>query len=219
MVLKELLSLWNDESTLKELFNRFDEMVVDSKEMFNLATSYLVEENEAEDLGRTLVKMDSKLNTLQQVIRRDIITHISVQGAADVVPCLLLMSITKDAERVGDYCKNIYEMSEYVAELKNDPLHPDLIDMRSKMLIWFDQTKRAFDRNDLDLASSTRAEAYLHEKECDRLVMKLAKNSGERNAVPVALTIRFMKRVASHLGNICSSVIMPIDKLDYFEEN
>jgi phosphate uptake regulator len=91
--------------------------------------------------------------------------------------------------------------------------------MRAKILIWFDQTKRAFDRNDRELAKSTREEAFLHEKECDRLVWELAVDNGGRNAVAVAIIIRFFKRVAAHLGNICTSVVMPIDKLDYFDES
>ena len=218
MVLKELLSLWHDESALKEIFHRFDDMLLGAKDMFSLSTSYLTDGAEA-NLRKNIVKMDSHLNTLQQVIRRDIITHISVHGTSDVVPCLLLMSLTKDAERIGDYCKNIQEMMERSPQLKSDPLRPDLLDMRAKILIWFDQTKRAFDRNDRDLAKSTREEAFLHEKECDRLVWELAADNGGRNAVAMAITIRFFKRVAAHLGNICTSVIMPIDKLDYFEES
>ena len=218
MVLKELLSLWHDESALKEMFRRFDDMVVGAKEMFKLSTSYLTDGVEA-DLRKNIVKMDSQLNTLQQVIRRDIITHISVHGTSDVVPCLLLMSLTKDAERIGDYCKNIQEVFERSPQLKTDPLRPDLLDMRAKILIWFDQTKRAFDRNDRELAKSTREEAFLHEKECDRLVWELATDNGGRNAVAVAIIIRFLKRVAAHLGNICTSVVMPIDKLDYFDES
>lgn len=219
MVLKELLSLWHDESALQELFRRFDEMIVNAKEMFDKASAALEGTEDVASLRQNLVKMDSKLNTFQQVIRRDIVTHLSVQGTADIVPCLLLMSITKDAERIGDYCKNVLEIVEKAPQIVEDPLKPDLMDMRAKMLIWFDQTKRSFDRTDRDLARSTREEAYLHEKECDRLVWALSQDNAGRNAVAVALTIRFFKRIASHLGNICSSVLMPIDKLDYFEES
>ncbi len=219
MVLKELLTLWHDESALKELFRRFDEMMVNAKEMFDKASAALEGTEDAASLRRNLVKMDSKLNTFQQVIRRDIVTHLSVQGTGDVVPCLLLMSITKDAERIGDYCKNILEIVEKAPQVREDALKPDLLDMRVKLLIWFDQTKRAFDRTDRDLARSTREEAYLHEKECDRLVWALSQNNGGRNAVAVAMMIRFFKRIAAHLGNICTGVLMPIDKLDYYDES
>jgi len=32
------------------------------------------------------------------------------------------------------------------------------------------------------------------------------------------VTVRYLKRVRAHLGNIASSVVMPIHKIDYFDE-
>jgi len=218
MVLKELLSFWHDDTPLAEILKRFDEMIVISKEMFAKTTSPLKGEEDGEKLHHRLIQMDSKINTLQQVIRRDIVTHISVQGTADIVPCLLLISLTKDVERIGDYCKNIFEIFKHAPSLLKDPLIPDIIDMREKMLIWFEQTKRAFDRSDRDLAKTTREEAYILEKECDRLIWVLSDDNKGRNAVAPAMIIRFFKRIAAHLGNVCTSVVMPFDKLDYFEK-
>jgi len=218
MVLKELISLWHAESPLGELFKRFDEMLITAKEMFFLSTSHLVGDKFDAELGNRIIKMDGKLNTLEQVIRRDIVTHISVSGTTDIIPCLQLISLVKDVERVGDYCKNIHEIASKYESLQSDPLISDLRDMRKKIMIWFDQTKRAFDRAEKDLATSTRSEAYLLEKECDRLVWSLAEESGGRNAVAIAMIIRFFKRVTAHLGNVCTSVTMPLDKLDYFKK-
>lgn len=218
-MLKELLGLWHDRSPLTELSKSFDEMLSIAKEMFSMASSYLVDDVDSKSIRQKLVEMDGRLNTLQQVIRRDLLTHISVQGTtADIVPCLLLMSLVKDAERIGDYCKNIDEIFRHSPSLKDDPLHDDLMEMRGKILEWFGQTMRAFDDNDKDLAKSTREDAYLHEKECDRLLWKLAADNEGRNAVSIALMLRFFKRIAAHLGNICTSVSMPFDKLDYFEK-
>ena len=193
-------------------------MVVIARDMFNRSTAPLASEGDAESDRDNLLKMDSKLNTLQQVIRRDIVTHISVQGVADVVPCLILMSLIKDVERIGDYCKNINEIFRSAPYVKEDPLISTLLEMREKMLVWFEQTKRAFDGSDKELARSTRVDAYKHEKECDRFVWDLSKDNEERNAVAIAMLIRFFKRVAAHLGNICTSITMPFDKLDYFEK-
>jgi len=218
MVLKELIALWNDESPLKELFKRFDEMVVIARDMFERSTEPLLDPANAEASRSQLVKMDSKLNTLQQVIRRDIVTHISVHGCTDIIPCLLLVSLIKDAERIGDYCKNIDEIIRKAPQLADDPLKPTLIEMRGRTVEWLSQTKKAFDGIDKELARRTRESAYQQEKECDRLMWDLAQDNGGRNAVAVALVIRFFKRVAAHLGNICTAVTMPFDKLDYFEK-
>lgn len=218
MVIKELIALWHDGSPLADIFKRFDEMITISRDMFDRATAVMEGAGDAESDRDNLLKMDSKINTLQQVIRRDIVTHIAVQGVADIVPCFLLVSLTKDVERIGDYCKNINEIFRVSPYVKDDPLAPTLADMRTKMLAWFGQAKAAFDRSDKELARRTREEAYQHEKECDRLVWDLSRDNGGRNAVAVALMIRFFKRVAAHLGNICTSVTMPFDKLDYFDK-
>lgn len=218
MVLRELLSFWHDDSALKELFRLFDEMLVTAKDMFRMSTAPLAGEPVSKSVEKHIVRMDGRLNTLQQVIRRDIVMHISVQGTTDIVPCLMLMSLTKDAERIGDYCKNIYEVVSKAPQLMGDPLKDDLVDIRSKILIWFDQTKRAFDRSDRELAYSTREESYPVEKHCDRMVWDLAANNRGRNAVAVAMAFRFFKRVTAHLCNICTSVVMPLDKLDFYEE-
>ncbi len=218
MVLKELIAFWHDDSPLKEIFKRFDEMTVIAKDMFKLATSYLAGPADGESIYHQIIHMDSKLNTLQQVIRRDIVTHISVQGTADIVPCFLLISLVKDVERVGDYCKNIDEIFRYAPKVIEDPLAPDLKDMSAKIITWFEQTKKAFDNCERDLARSTREEAYKLEKTCDRQVWALSADNQGRNAVAVAMLLRFFKRITAHLGNICTSVVMPFDKLDYFEK-
>jgi len=217
-MLKELIAVWNYDSPLAELFKRFDEMLVIAKDMFSISTSYMNQEIADGSVCEQIIKMDSKLNTLQQVISRDIVTHISVSGTNDVVPCLLLISLTKDIERVGDYCKNIEEVFSRAQDLKKDPIASTLENMRKKIFVWFEQTQKAFDTNDRELARITREEAYLYEKECDRLVWGLVADINGRNGVAAALALRFFKRVIAHLGNICTSVIMPFDKLDYFDK-
>ncbi len=216
---KELLSIWHDDSALSEILKRFDEMLFISKEMFILATNQLVDKENTKNVHDHIIKMDSKLNTLQQVIRRDVVTHISIQGTSDVVPCLQLMSLIKDAERIGDYCKNIHDIVTHYPVIHTDPLLEQFLTMRHKLLAWFDETKRAFDNIEKNLADQTRQEAYALEKECDRIISSIAMDNNGRNAVPAALMLRFFKRVAAHLSNICTSVIMPLDKMDYFDSS
>ncbi len=48
--------------------------------------------------------------------------------------------------------------------------------------------------------------------------MLAAPGLSNRQAVTYTLLARFQKRIAAHLGNIASSLVMPIHKLDYFDE-
>jgi hypothetical protein len=38
-------------------------------------------------------------------------------------------------------------------------------------------------------------------------------------AVAQALTYRYLKRIVAHLLNVLSAVVMPVDRLDYFDED
>ena len=38
-------------------------------------------------------------------------------------------------------------------------------------------------------------------------------------AVPRALLYRFLKRVTAHSLNVVSAIVMPVDRLDYFDED
>lgn len=219
MVFQELLSFWRDQSSLKHVFSSFDDMLATAKHMFELSSEAVFsKKKDIEQIKRSLLKMDSRLNTLQQVIRRDIITHIAVQGTADIVPCLVMMSITKDAERIGDYAKNICEVAEHQPKLSEDPLFEYIKDMGTRINDWFDGTRDAFDNTDKALARQVRQSAYSYEKNCDQLIWGLAEDNEGRNAVGIALMLRFFKRVAAHLGNILTTVIMPFDKIDYHEK-
>ena len=56
-------------------------------------------------------------------------------------------------------------------------------------------------------------------KKCDKIIEKLSKTSLSVNeAVCFTLIARYFKRIAAHLANIATSVILPISELDYFDE-
>jgi phosphate uptake regulator len=57
-------------------------------------------------------------------------------------------------------------------------------------------------------------------QECDALINNLIEESLVcKEAVLYALTARYLKRICLHLSNIVSSVVMPLHKLDYFDES
>ena len=57
-------------------------------------------------------------------------------------------------------------------------------------------------------------------KRSDALVEKVANDLSlnANQAVCLSMAFRFLKRVNAHLGNIASSVVMPLHKIDYFDE-
>ena len=79
---------------------------------------------------RHYFEQDAKVNALEQTIRRQIITHLSLPGnEADAPYSLLLMTLVKDVERLGDYAKNLAQL----AEIRHGifPLGPELDELLS----------------------------------------------------------------------------------------
>lgn len=219
MIIQQLINLWKGNDDLKAIFSEFDEMLIISKEMFIKASNNLFNQStEIVSETRELIKLDGKLNALQQNIRKDIVFHITVRESKDIVPCLILMSLVKDAERLGDYSKNIMEIAEKFHNFEKGKYFQELKVMQRDIIKWFDETKKAFDEENADKAQSIREEAYKSEKECDHIAWELINTPTKKDGTALALTFRFFKRVTAHLGNICTSVVMPIDKLDYFEK-
>lgn len=219
MIIQELMDFWSAGSGMKEIFSQFDEMMVISKKMFEKASNNIF--NPSKDIegeARLVVKLDGKLNALQQNIRRDIVIHISVEGSKDILPSLLLMSLVKDAERLGDYAKNVMEIAEKKVPFIKGDHYESLRNMRSDIMKWFDETKHAFDKVDKKKAAEVVETAYKTAKECDDIVWSLIDTKKKDDALALGLLFRFFKRIAAHLGNICSSVTMPLDKLDYYDE-
>jgi hypothetical protein len=56
-------------------------------------------------------------------------------------------------------------------------------------------------------------------KACDSQVSRIISGGECKSPAVFVLLFRFFKRIVRHLTNIVSSVVMPIDKLDYFDED
>ena len=67
----------------------------------------------------------------------------------DLPACLVLMSVVKDAERLGDYAKNIFEVTELLEKPLDKNIFEDLFgDLDKKIINEFSQTRAAFIESD-----------------------------------------------------------------------
>ena len=87
-------------------------------------------------------------------------------------------------------------------------------DRLSKMLV---RTRALCESQDAEGARQLAAEADLLADECDAGVDRMLALEGVNPAVSL-LCFRYFKRVAGHASNIVSSIFMPIDMLDFFDE-
>ncbi len=217
---RNLLSFWKGKEFLAQVFEEFKDMLDQTECMYKMVCSTLLDNVEEPDLKEKIYEIDKKVNRLQKDIRKRIVEHLSLQPTVDVPACLLLMSVVKDAERLGDYSKNLYEVtgllqkpidrsvfSQYFGELDKD------------ILTLFRQTKEAFMEADRSKAESSWNDEHRLAIQCDRIVKQVVKsNLSVNEAVCFVLIARHFKRLVAHLVNIATSVILPISDLDYFDE-
>ena len=109
-MLRELLSIFRASDPLAEVGDNFARMLKLTHDM-NLAAGQIFFEKDHRKTERDLIyERDGEVNELERTIRRQVVTHLAVPGSdADLPYSLLLISLVKDVERLGDYAKNLAE--------------------------------------------------------------------------------------------------------------
>jgi phosphate transport system protein len=215
-----LLSFWKGKDFLSQVIDDFSEMLDHAENIFTMVSRALLENDLPANLKDTVYQIDKKINRLERSIRQRIVEHLTLQPTVNTSMCLCLMSVVKDAERIGDYAKNLYE----VIELLEKPIHRATFDtyfngMNDNLLTLFKDTKKAFVQEDDAKAKATYQLESKLVKECDAILTKLAASDLSTNeGVCYTLVARYFKRIAAHLVNISTSVVLPISQLDYFDE-
>jgi len=195
---------------------RFGQMLEDGRHIFDAAANALVGGTAPEAIRDDLFATDKRINETEQELRRLIVVHSTVRGTRSFPSMLVMMSLAKDAERIGDYAKNIFDLSVSGAELGDEKLGlTGMKDRISRLLV------KA--RNLHETADSSQARGYLIdadalEDDCDEAVDRLLPAEG-RNWAGAVLGYRYFKRVVSHAANIVTALVVPLDKLDFFDED
>jgi len=83
------------------------------------------------------------------------------------------MSVVKDAERIGDYCKNIFEVGKfYTREFTTERYLEPLERIRAQVEALFTGTKEAFNESDVDKARQVLKAFGTFSKACDGLMTR-----------------------------------------------
>lgn len=215
-----LSSFWKGKAFLTTVLDEFKEMLEHTETMYALVRASLLKGESKPNLEERLRDIDKSVNAAEKDIRKRIIEHLSLQPTVDVNACLLLMSVVKDAERLGDYAKNLYE----VTELLNKPIDARVFGryfngMDEEIATLFKLTQEAFAESDEEKAEMAWGYENKIAKWCDNVVGELARSDLSVNeAVCFTCVARYFKRIVAHLVNIATSVVLPLSDLDYFDE-
>lgn len=197
---------------------RVQEMLRTCGEVLRLAISAFEPEVSARDIGPKVRETDRKVNKAERSIRRDLVVHVSVQSGADLPLVLVYMSIIKDIERIGDYAKNIWDVAAALED--GGPELPMMAPLFERTIGLVAEITDAYVARDANRATAllNRCDGWLDEYDgnVDALMVSDVPSTV---GVPQALLNRHLKRVTAHLMNVLTSVVMPFDRLDYWDED
>ena len=218
---RSILDFWKGRDFLEEVLASFSSMLIDAEEIYNMVLGALSSGGDAKVLGDRIYEIDRKINKREREIRRRVVEHLAVQPNADLRFSLVLMSVVKDAERLGDYVKNLFE----VFELHRGPFEAAqqqeyFGDLPEEVGGLFKATHQAFLKSDEEGARQVIGSKQELAQKCNSIVERVAHDDGLsiNDAVCMAVYARFLKRISAHLGNIATSVVVPVDRLDYCDE-
>ena len=195
-----------------EMFRLVQSMVLDSSRLY-------WSDRPSPDSIRPLYEQDIQVNQLQRRIRKRLVTRLAVGGAGEAPYGLLIMSLAKDVERLGDYAKNLAEVAVMEHEpFPDDPLRAELSSIRETVDKLVRDAHDAYMAGDVELSNELIEAGRAACRSCDRLIDAIAASGHPASvAVSMALGARFYKRIAAHLLNLLSAVVMPLEELDYFD--
>jgi phosphate uptake regulator len=217
---RTLWDLLRGKTLLQEAFEEGLDMLLQVKYMYIETNKLLFEEVKE---GFDPYSIDKQVNKREIEIREKILKHLAF-GAdkVDIAPALSLSSIVIDIERIGDYCKNMFELVEiYPEKLDEDSYIQKLKEMSEEISHEFDVTYLAFKEADEEKAEYVMKKHLEINKILENLLREVAKDDSlkPRKAIIIALLTRYLKRVSAHLKNVASSIVNPYPKISFQPES
>ncbi len=209
----------NRQSPIEQVEATIANMLRDGRVVFDAGADALFGGGKSKEARKEVRQTDKSINIAQQDVRRALMMHASVMAGSDLSIALAYMSIVKDAERVGDYSKNLYELVKYGADFEaaDDTEHLALNrDLVGQLIT---DAAAVFDAHDREAAQRLidKADGFLSEH--DSNVKKAFKSEGKADqAVARAMYFRYLKRITAHVMNVLTSLVVPLHRLDHYDE-
>jgi phosphate transport system protein len=221
-VLRALVQLFSNEQPFAEVRRQLEDMLRLTADMTGVASEIYWGRVADPEAGRKgLYRQDIEVNRGERRVRKHLAAHAVAGSTADAMYALQFMSLVKDVERIGDYAKNLAELPSLSTEPlpAGDPAVEGLGKAAREILELSRATVEAIVARDSARAHELTVSGRTTAKECDAIVKACAEsNLSAGVAVKLAVGARFYKRIAAHQLNILSSLIMPLHKLDYFDD-
>ncbi|MFC1538972.1 PhoU domain-containing protein [Candidatus Latescibacterota bacterium] len=217
-----LMKIWSEQAFSSEIAENFLFMLDTSEEMLLYAFRSLTKDSKGKKFQKKIYNKDKVINLKEQNIRKQILIHLAANPSGNIPACLALLIIVKDAERIGDYVKNLFELSTMVkGDESRETLFNKLFgDIGDELLALFKKVSESFKKSNKILSDEAVNEGWAIAKKCEAVINEVVKSKfSARQAVVLTLGARYIKRIALHLSNIASSVNNPMDQTGFIKND
>ncbi len=219
---KKFKELFSSENLLDTAFDTTVKMLEFDRQMYQASRDSLRDSN-TNELPFDVRQMDRRINKYEREVRRNVITHLTIAGIANLVPGMVLVSVVVDVERIGDYTKNIVDLATlHRAKLHGGPFEPTLLKLEALVKRHFDMIIPVLREQNKDAAREIMRAEDQFGKEAEGVVSELVQSGSPQlsvgDAVAVALYARYLKRINAHLTNIASAIVNPFPRISFREK-
>ncbi len=201
---------------IEESFREVTTMIEQSERMYNHAIAALLDNA---PLEVDLEDLDDVVDEAEQRVRRRVLEHLAIRPDQDLVSCLLLMSLVQDGERVGDFARGLVELVPLARSERVGPFASRLRAASEVTRALFTDTRRALVDENADLAVRVTDAARENKREMIALTADLAASDASADmAVVYSGAARILRRITSHLSNMCSTVSQPFHRIRHDDE-
>ena len=220
-IFKDILAIWKSDNLLSQAWEDSLRMLSLSNDIFVQSIQYF---NSGENIGavKALKKEDQSINDYYQLVRRKVLTHYSIdKPPIDTSGGLTLINMVVDIERIGDYCKNISDLT-LIREGPMDfgELSNEIKSIEEEVESRFTKTIKAIQDQDEVLADELlKSYKKMITKVSDEIVKNIASGKiqfkDSSQGASIVLYARYLKRIGAHLKNITSTIVNPYDRIGY----
>lgn len=202
---------------IRKVMDIFLSMIHSDEYLYNDAWKVICTEPNIDHIPQYFYDKDIEVNNQEKEIRRLIFQHLSIRPRNDISGSLVLMSLVKDAERIGDYSKNIFEAGILSrGTIKEIAFYNNLVPIQKRIADNFPLLSKAFKNSEEKLALEILKNYTPIKRDCDAILTSLFKREVSANeAVVTAMLSRYFKRINSHISNIASGLVYPLNEIDF----
>ena len=216
-----ILDLFKQDNWSNELVDMIGEMLELGSAMFEYTTGVIVRGDQNNDPQGLVYDRDQRINKLERKIRRRVVSRLSVRGSrAEIPSALIFMNVVKDGERIGDYIKNLYEVNNMMPDDVDRDLYRKYLEAPTAGIVGlFEKAQLAFAESDEEIAGLVIKSAKDTGRAFEKTIRELTVSDlPTHDAVCLVLVLRFYKRIVAHMSNIATTVVMPVDMIDFYDE-